>query len=112
MRGPMLKTFQRLQEEFDLHKSQFYRYLQLRHALTPYIKDLQTLPEFHPLEGRLLMGDLGAHKIRQLYQTLTTHAPSRLSHTRLAWETDIPALTDDNWTDALASPRGSAVSSR
>lgn len=113
MKGTTLKSFQQLQVEFQLRKSQFYKYLQLRHALTPTILTLDSLPEFHPLEGRLLMGDLGgAHKIRQVYQTLTTHSKTTLYKTRQAWQDDIPDLTDDDWAEAIANPRGVAVSSR
>lgn len=64
------------------------------------------------MEGRLLMGDLGAHKIRQIYQTLNTHSKTHIPQTQAAWEADIPTLTDDDWTEALASPRYSAVSTR
>lgn len=58
------------------------------------------------------MGDLGAHKTRQIYQTLTTHSRTTIHRTRSAWEVDIPTLTDDDWTEALASPQYSVVSTR
>lgn len=35
IQGSTLKSFQRLQADFDLHKSQFHRYLLLCHALSP-----------------------------------------------------------------------------
>lgn len=59
MRGTTMKSFQQLQTDFCLHKSQFYKFLQLRHALQPHIHTLESLPEFQSLEGRLLTGDLG-----------------------------------------------------
>lgn len=112
MWGRVLKSFKNLQDEFQLHKSQFFRYLQLRHALSSSLTHLTDLPEFHPLEGHLLTGDLGEHTIRQIYQTLTTHSPTTLHKTRRAWQDDISELTDDDWTKALASPRGAAVATR
>ena len=59
MDGLMLKSYQSLQEEFQLHKHQFYRYLQLRHAISPLLPGLGDLTENNPLKGRLLSGKLG-----------------------------------------------------
>lgn len=111
LHGRTIKSFQELQNEFNMPQTQFYKYLKFRHGLTPYIKDFKTLPEFNPLEGKLFMGELGDHKITKIYQTLITNSYTTLATLRETWYTDIGSIEDDDWTEALESPRSAAISS-
>lgn len=49
---------------FQMPKMQFYQHLQFRHALSPSLVDLESLPEFSPLEAKVFMGDLGTKNIK------------------------------------------------
>ena len=79
MGGAHIKSFVVLIGEFSLHKSQFFKYLQLRNALFLYQLELTDLPEFNPLEVKLLMGPIGNGAISQLYRSLVIHSPDPLS---------------------------------
>lgn len=60
MRGTTLKSFQQLQSDFGLHKSQIFTAPPRTFPPDPKPRDP---PRVSPLEGRLLMGDLSLHKI-------------------------------------------------
>lgn len=108
IRRMTLKSFQELQTEFHMPHMQFYKYLQFRHTLVPYIKDLKMLAEFNPLKGKLLMGELGDHKITKIYQTLITNSHNSLTDLRETWHIEIGPLEDDDWNEAL-EPRSTAI---
>lgn len=112
MHRTTLKSFQQLQADFAMPRSQFYKYLLFRHALMPYIRDLDTLPAFSPLEAKLFMGDLQDRKISKIYQTLVTNSPNSLDRLRRTWELDLGDLENEDWTEALLSPRMAAVAMR
>ena len=57
--GAGLKPFSQLREEFSLHHFQYYRFLQVRHALSSYSTELDRLAEASPLDAKLLLGPLG-----------------------------------------------------
>lgn len=112
MRGTILKSFTELQRDYTMPQTQFYRYLQFRHALLPSLKHLATLPEFSPLEAKVFMGDLHERKVSKIYQTLVTHCSSSLHKLKAAWEEDVGPLEDQDWTEAVAAPRGAAIAMR
>ena len=64
----LMKDFTTLQAEYSLDRTQFYKYLQLRHALAPYRHRMEDLAEFNPLEAKLLNGTLGKGGISRLYK--------------------------------------------
>ncbi|XP_078533848.1 vomeronasal type-2 receptor 1-like [Lissotriton helveticus] len=82
---------------------------QFRHALEPSIVGLESLPEFSPVEAKVFMGDLGDKKVSRIYQTLVTHCSSSLLPLKEAWEKDVGPLDEDDWREALESPRGTAI---
>lgn len=112
MKGTVLKSFQQLQTDYAMSKTQFYRYLQFRHALRPQIKDLTSLPAFIPIEDKLFMGDLQDHKVSKIYQSLVTNSPNTLNKLREAWELDLGDMESEDWTEALLSPRETSISMR
>ena len=52
-------SFQDLKDQYQLAPTQFYRYLQLHHALLEHILLHTSLPEFNPLEAKVVMGRMG-----------------------------------------------------
>ncbi|XP_078542242.1 uncharacterized protein LOC144827957 [Lissotriton helveticus] len=85
---------------------------EFRHALAPNIANLDSLPEFSPIEAKVFMGDLGDKKVSRIYQTLVTHCSSTLLPLRTVWETDVGPMDEDDWREALESPRGTAIAIR
>lgn len=112
MKGTTLRSFQDMQDLYHMPKTQFYKYLQFRHALSPSLVGLESLPEFSPLEAKVLMGDLGSKKISRIYQSLVTHSTHMLGGLWERWEVDVGTLEEEDWREALASPRGAAISMR
>lgn len=110
MRGAVLKSFQDLQTDFQMPKTQFFKYLQFRHALSPNLEGLTVLAEFSPIEAKVFMGDLQDRKISKIYHTLVTHSSPSLQHLRETWEGDVGPLEGEDWVEALGSPRGAAIS--
>lgn len=90
-------------------QSQFYKYLQFRHTLSSSVEGLESLVEFSPLEAKVFMGDLQDRKISRIYQSLVTHCSSTLQKLRGDWEGDLGLLDEEDWTEALAAPRGAAI---
>lgn len=112
MRGTTLRSFREMQDMYHMPRTQFYKYLQFRHALSPSLVGLESLPAFSPLEAKVFMGDLCSKKISQVYQTLVTHSTPTLAGLRERWEVDVGSLEEEDWREALASPRGAAISMR
>ena len=110
--GGILKSFSEMQEEYDLHKSQFYKYLQLRHALTPYLFPDTEIPEHNPLEAKILLTHMARYNISNIYRSLIIHSPDTFEMLRAAWTADIPHLTSEGWGEALQSPREASIASQ
>ncbi|KAJ1166053.1 hypothetical protein NDU88_006463, partial [Pleurodeles waltl] len=64
--GSHIQSFEDLQKNFSLNKTQFHRYLQLRHALSVHIRVGETIPECSPMEAKALMGSLGKGGVSQI----------------------------------------------
>ena len=80
-------SFQDLKDDYQLASTQFYRCLQLRHALLEHISLHTPLPEFSPLEAKLIMVKMERGAISQIYRSLVVHAPETFSILRQRWET-------------------------
>ena len=107
-----IMAFSELREEFGLHHTQLYRYLQLRHALTQYKQSLVDLPDHNPLEAKLLNGAMGKGGISKLYKTLVINSPECFSALRSRWEEMSGELEEEEWREARMAPRELAISSR
>ena len=109
--GGRIKTFTMLQEKFSLHHTQFFRHLQLRHALLPYLEGSQNIPEHNPLEAKVLLTNLSSHKISCIYKTLVIHSLDTFPQLRAVWASNLTSLADEDWREALMSPREAAIAS-
>ena len=89
----VLKSFRDLQEEYELYASQFYGYLQLRPALTPYLSPETEIPEHNPLEAKILLTNMPRHTISNIYRSLIIHSPDTFGVLRAAWMADLHLLT-------------------
>ena len=84
MQATSLKSFTDLQTEFELHPIQFFRYLQVRHTLIYYILNLTELPEFNPLQAKILTDELQDHNISEVYISLVVDTPDAFPQLRKA----------------------------
>ncbi|KAJ1205838.1 hypothetical protein NDU88_001263 [Pleurodeles waltl] len=84
--GSHMRSFQDQQKQYALNKTQFYRYLQLRHALLVHVQTGDTIPEHSPMEAKALMGNMGRGGVSQIYRTLTTVTAGPLGRLRKRWE--------------------------
>ena len=107
-----VKSFAELQEEYGLHHTQFFNYLQLRHALVASHLEKAGMSEFNPLEAKLLQGALGRGGLSRIYKSLIINSPECFQPLRNKWEEQVGTLDEEDWRDARAAPREIAISSR
>ncbi|KAJ1097918.1 hypothetical protein NDU88_003034 [Pleurodeles waltl] len=110
--GSHIQSFQDLQTQYSLNKTQFHRYLQLRHALLVHLQAGDTIPEHSPMEAKALMGDLGKGGVSQIYRTLITTAGGPLRELRQRWEDWMGPMEEMDWTEALMAPRSLTMATR
>ena len=108
----VVKPYTSLQADFNLHRSQLFKYLHLRHTLTEYRQQIAELADCNPLEARLLQGPIGRGGISKIYRTLVVNSPECFSALRARWEGIGGKLEEEDWRDARMAPRELAISSR
>ncbi|KAJ1119448.1 hypothetical protein NDU88_007634 [Pleurodeles waltl] len=111
-RGTHIRSFQDLQKQYSLNKTQFHRYLQLRHALLVHLQTGDTIPEHSPMEAKALMGDLGRGGVSQIYRTLITATGGPLRELRQRWESWVGSMEEADWTEALMAPCSLTMATR
>ena len=112
LEGGQMKTFEALQAEYRLHRSQYFKYIQLRHAWRAQNIEAVELEDFSPLEARLLEGRLDTKAVAMTYRTQINNAPDKLHKLRHKWERDATDIEDIDWEAALMHPRVAAIKSR
>lgn len=65
-----------------------------------------------PLEDRLLDDYLPEKAISLTYRKIVNHTPDAQEKIRAKWVDDLGDIDDDDWREALASPREVAIRSR
>lgn len=68
-----------------------------------------TLPEYAPLEGRLLQEEIPTQAISLTYKTQLNNMPDNLGPLRAKWELTTGPLEDIDWEAALMHPREAAI---
>ena len=94
-----------LKAESQLAPGEFFRYLQVSHAIKAKVPVGTELPETSPLEARLLLDHQSKKDISSTYRTLLNNTPDMLANTRRQWAQDIGDIEDEDWAEAIASPR-------
>lgn len=110
--GDHIRTFPDLQQRHALSGSQFYKYLQVRHALTTHVPTGTSLPEFSPLEAQVMTGNLGRGGVSRIYRSLVNNGSPTLNALRTSWEGWLGPLEDEDWRDALMAPKTLTTSSK
>lgn len=104
-RGGKVVDFKYLQEQFQMAKGEWYRYMQIRHALETNIPPGMTPPASSPLENRLLTDHLVKKATSLTYKKIINNRPDPLQHLREVWQSEIGDMEDPDWREALASPK-------
>ena len=96
--GQTLLSFAQLQQRNGLDKSEFFRYLQLRHFIT---KDTSLLTNSSASQvERILSLQFSTKLISIFYQALLANSSSTSHTTKQAWEKDFGILIDDvDWQE-------------
>lgn len=82
----------------------------MRHALKPVLPREEPFPEASPLVDRLLDGYMPRSAISLTYSKLINNSPDPLQQLRTKWEQELQELDEEEWREALASPREVAIS--
>ena len=89
-----------------------FRYLQIGHALKRALPEGAPLPESSPLESRLLTDYMAEKAISLTYRKIINNMPDPNVTLRGKWVVDLGDIPDEEWVEALASPRESAIRAR
>lgn len=110
-KGKLLE-FSELQAEYQMGGGEFLHYSQFKHAIHHHLHTGDQLPEYTPLEDRLLLDPMIDKAISLTYKKLINNTPDTLGQLREMWESDIGLLEEDDWVEALQCPREIAVKAR
>ena len=92
-------------------ESELYKYLQISHALWAVIPRGTELPEASPMEMRLLGERLTKKANSVTYRKLINNMPDTPPGLREQWVGNLGDIKDEEWSEALASPREVAIKS-
>lgn len=95
MSGGRLLPLAELKWQFNLPPWMYFRYVQLRHAIKAQFPDGMVLA-VHSVESLLI-----DHPLSSIYLRLTCKAAGSTTRLFEAWQRDIPALTEEDWTEGL-----------
>ncbi|KAJ1205832.1 hypothetical protein NDU88_001257 [Pleurodeles waltl] len=107
-----MRSFEDLQKIFSLNKTQFHKYLQIRHALLAEVQTGDNIPEYSPMEARALMENLGRGGVSQIYRTLIAITACSLGGLRQRWEGWVGPMEEVDWNEALAAPHTITMTTR
>lgn len=98
-----LKSFKQLRQEFTLPRTDFFRYLQLRHFLTTH-KEWEKVKNLSLIEVlfffKLQAGNEVGKVISKLYSTFLLMIPNNTIQTKEKWEAEMNAdISLDTWTE-------------
>lgn len=107
----ILKSFMELQSKFGLPRHQFYRYLQLRHALQTQSRSAALALVTHPLINDIFYGQEKKGLISHIY----SHLLSAIQDTanlpcRRRWIEDLGEVSEDIWDTCLQTGPLTSVS--
>lgn len=91
-----LKSFQQIVEQYKVPKSNFYKYLQLRHFLKPKIDKEELRTETTEIEDLLLNPICLKGLISRAYDILSSNCTSSLLGLKGVWEKDIGQTIEEN----------------
>lgn len=106
-------SFSQMTDKFDIPRTHFYRYLQVRHFIANRYSTFPNLPEVTALDSIL---DIDVHKkgvIKEIYSLLLDLRSPSLSILKSHWEKDLMMdLSKDLWDSMLQRVHSSSICAR
>lgn len=99
MSGGHLLLLEELRRQFKLPLWMYFRYMQLRHAIRTQFPDGIVLT-VHSVESLFSAAEI-SHTLSSIYLRLTCKDASNTLRLFGVWQGDIPALTEEDWTEGL-----------
>lgn len=106
-----LVPLSKLNSDFNIPQSYFFRFLQLSHAFSHQFSNSPPQLVQSSLED-LLRSDCAKKPTSQLYSHLTVTSLPTMEKLRSKWSHDIPNFDNDDWDDIWDFPFSSLVSLR
>lgn len=104
------KSFETIKTQYNLPKTEFYEYLQVRHVYSKM--HTYSLPEDFNLKI-LLDSQKQNHFVSKFYSVLQYRTDDRLSNLRLSWATLLKTTIDPNeWEDIILLPSKISICNR
>ncbi|XP_044157379.1 meiosis inhibitor protein 1 [Bufo gargarizans] len=103
MEDKLCKSFQNLQQEFNIPRGWFYKYLQLRHALEVTLRKGCVIAQMETVH-KLVLSTGGGKRglISQVYALLLDKFLEEFPLLRMKkWEADLGGMSKDKWEDIL-----------
>lgn len=104
--------FADLQTQYKLAPSEGFRYLQISHAIDSALPKNTLIPDASPMEDALLLDPMHRKAISLTYRKLINNQINPTTKLRATWEGELGDFTDEDWQDALSSPRVVAIPMR
>jgi len=106
-------SFQELRHKFDLPKTHFFKYLQIRNFINKTQHLSLLLPELSPLERITLNHLNGAGQVSLFYKLISTNCKENTEKKRLAWCQDISEnITEDEWQSICLKAQTQTINTR
>ncbi|XP_071967750.1 uncharacterized protein [Engystomops pustulosus] len=104
LEGETFKSFEQLQESFHLTHTQFYKFLQLRHASEKTIKDERIQTSNHSVLKIVVGGGSSKGIISCIYsRLLEEYLKEHPLNIKEKWEADLGEISDTQWDVVLES---------
>jgi len=104
-------SFNQLQSVFNLPRSDFFRYLQVRHYVQTVIPQFMDKPEINSFEKTLLVNPSSRHLVSRCVNSL--QLPVSTNHIKEAWARDFDEdVSDETWNDSLNKIQDCSINAR
>ena len=107
-------TFEQIQENYNIPRSQFYKYLQIRSFVIQNNPSYPNSPNRSSMELILMQDPSKKAGISKIYESLSNLAgKATMDHLRLAWQDDLSReITEDQWQRAPTQTHSSSICAR
>ena len=105
--------FSELCEAFTLHKSNFFRYLQVKHFVQKQFSSFPNIPKQNMLDQILSLPPWKKKIISILYKLINNFCPTSTEDIKKKWETDLGLnISNETWESILRRIPGSSICAR
>ena len=106
-------SFTSVSDRFNLPKSQFFRYLQMRHFIQKQFPHFPNRPPEAEIDQLLSLDPRQKRLISVIYNKIALLSPVSTISTKNAWEKELGTdITDDQWRDILKKIHSSSICAR